>query len=313
MKICLSKIFFMVLTTGLLAAVNTFQLQRVYAQQSSRTISISGLHGRVTVRRDERGIPYIEATNDEDLYFAQGYVTAADRLWQMDVMRRTARGELSEILGAGPNNLALEQDKQHRTLGYALEVNSELAQASTRTRGLLEAYARGVNAYIDSLDPRSMPPEFQILQYKPKPWTAADCLLPVKLFGEALSTTWRIDVMREALASLPADKRAGLMPETSSLDVLVVGKDTKKQNAFLPSGSRDAVSTELLAALAKDQMIASQALEQIGLYAEGLAASNNWVVSGKHTASGKPLLANDPRSEERRVGKECRSRWSPYH
>jgi len=294
MKICLSKILLLVLTTGLLAAANTFQLQPVYAQQSSRTISISGLHGRVTVRRDERGIPYIEATNDEDLYFAQGYVTAADRLWQMDVMRRTARGELSEILGAGPNNLALEQDKQHRTLGYALEVNSELAQASTRTRGLLEAYARGVNAYIDSLDPRSMPPEFQILQYKPKPWTAADCLLPVKLFGEALSTTWRIDVMREALASLPADKRAGLMPETSSLDVLVVGKDTKKQNAFLPSGSRDAVSTELLAALAKDQMIASQALEQIGLYAEGLAASNNWVVSGKHTASGKPLLANDP-------------------
>jgi len=294
MKICLSKILLLVLTTGLLAAVNTFQLQPVYAQQSSPTISISGLHGRVTVRRDERGIPYIEATNDEDLYFAQGYVTAADRLWQMDVMRRTARGELSEILGAGPNNVALEQDKQHRTLGYALEVNSELAQASTKTRGLLEAYARGVNAYIDSLDPRSMPPEFQILQYKPKPWTAADCLLPVKLFGEALSTTWRIDVMREALASLPADKRAGLMPETSPLDVLVVGKDTKKQKAFLPSGSGDAVSTEMLASLAKDQMIASQALQQIGLYAEGLAASNNWVVSGKHTASGKPLLANDP-------------------
>jgi len=139
-----------------------------------------------------------------------------------------------------------------------------------------------------------MPPEFQILQYKPKPWTAADCLLPVKLFGEALSTTWRIDVMREALASLPADKRAGLMTETSPLDVLVVGNDTKKQNALLSSGSGGAVSTELLAALAQDQTIASQALEQIGLYAEGLAASNNWVVSGKHTASGKPLLANDP-------------------
>jgi len=108
MKICLRKMLLLVLTTGLLAAVNAFQLQRVYAQQSSRTISISGLHGRVTVRRDERGIPYIEAANDEDLYLAQGYVTAADRLWQMDVMRRTARGELSEILGAGPNNLALE-------------------------------------------------------------------------------------------------------------------------------------------------------------------------------------------------------------
>src|SRR5260370_31024353 len=138
----------------------------------------------------------------------------------MDLMRRTARGELAEILGAGPNNLALEQDKQHRTLGFAQEVNAELAQASPQTRALLEAYAHGVNAYIDSLDPESMPPEFQILQYKPRPWTAADSLLPVKLFAESLSTTWRLDVMREALSSLPAAKVAGVMPETSPVDVL---------------------------------------------------------------------------------------------
>jgi penicillin amidase len=294
MKIWLRKPLLLVLVIGLFAAGNNLQFSDAYAQQSSRTISLPGLHGRVSVRRDERGIPYIEATNDEDLYFAQGFVTASDRLWQMDVMRRTARGELSEVLGAGPNNLALEQDKQHRTLGYAQEVNAELAQASAQTRSLLDAYARGVNAYIDSLDPKSMPPEFQILQYKPKPWTAADSLLPVKLFAEALSMTWRLDVMREALASLPADKRAGLMPETSPLDVLVVGKDTKKLNALLPGGSDSPVSTGILAGLAKDEAIASQALERIGLYAEGLAASNNWVVSGKHTASGKPLLANDP-------------------
>src|SRR5258707_5262195 len=137
MKITLRKILLLALTIGLYAAVNSFQIPRTAAQQTSRTISISGLHGRVTVRRDERGIPYIEATNDEDLYFAQGYVTAADRLWQMDVMRRTARGELSEILGVGPNNVALEQDKQHRTLGYAQEVNAELVQTSTQARGLL--------------------------------------------------------------------------------------------------------------------------------------------------------------------------------
>src|SRR5258708_524403 len=205
MKIALRKILLLVLTIGLYAAVNSFQIPRTAAQQTSRTIFVPGLHGRVTVRRDERGIPYIEATGDEVLYFAQGYVTANDRLWQMDVMRRTARGELSEVLGVGPNNVALEQDKQHRTLGYALEVNSELVQASTKTRGLLEAYARGVNSYIDSLDPKSLPPEFQILQYKPKPWTAADCLLPVKLFAEALSTTWRLDLVREAVGSLPAD------------------------------------------------------------------------------------------------------------
>src|SRR5258706_8894142 len=153
MKITLRKVLLLALTVSLYVAVNSPRLPRAAAQQTSRTISIAGLHVRITVRRDERGIPYIEATTDEDLYFGQGYATAADRLWQMDVMRRTARGELSEVLGAGPNNVALEQDKQHRTLGYAQEVNAELAQASTQTRALLEAYARGVNSYIDSLDP----------------------------------------------------------------------------------------------------------------------------------------------------------------
>lgn len=294
MKTTPRKLLLLALTVGLYSAVNSFHFPRARAQQTTRTISMTGLHGRITIRRDERGIPYIEATNDEDLYFAQGYVTASDRLWQMDVMRRTARGELSEILGAGPNNAALDQDKQHRTLGYTQEVNAELAQASAQTRVILDAYARGVNAYIDSLDPKSMPPEFQILQYKPKLWTPADCLLPVKLFAEALSTTWRLDVMREALASLPADKLAGLMPETSPLDVLVVGKDMRNLKTSRSSQISLPVSKELLADLAKDQEVASHALERIGLYAEGLAASNNWVVSGKHTASGKPLLANDP-------------------
>lgn len=295
MNITSRKLLFVVLAAALCAAASSPHLPSAAAQQNSRTITMTGLHGRITVRRDERGIPYIEATNDLDLYFGQGYVTAADRLWEMDFMRRAARGQLAEILG----NLALDQDKLHRTLGFAQEVDAEFAQASPQTRSVLEAYARGVNAYIDSLDPKSMPPEFQILQYKPQPWTPADSLLPVKLFAEALSTTWRLDIMREALASLPAEKRAMLMPETSPLDVLVVGKDTRARNdgqVPRPNGIRSfaSPSKELLANLARSAATEAQSLAQIGLYAEGLAASNNWVVSGKHTATGKPLLANDP-------------------
>lgn len=268
--------------------------QEAAVSQQSTSIAIAGLSDRVTVRRDERGIPYIEAKNDEDLYFAQGYVTASDRLWQMDLFRRTERGELAEVLTAGPNNIALEQDKQHRTLGFAQVAEAEVAQASPKSRALLEAYARGVNAYIASLDAKSLPPEFQILQYKPKPWTPADSLLVVKLFYEALSSTWRLDVMREALASLPAEKRAALMPETSPYDVLVVGKDTKKQAALIQHSSSTSITNETILALARDEEIAANALARVGLYAEGLAASNNWVVSGKRTATGKPLLANDP-------------------
>ena len=267
-----------------------------HAQDVSSSIEITGLRDRVTVRRDERGIPYIEARNDEDLYFAQGYITASDRLWQMDLFRRTERGELSEILSAGPNNVALEQDKQHRTLGFAQVAEAEVAQASPKSRAVLEAYARGVNAYIASLDTKTLPPEFLILQYKPKPWTPADSLLVVKLFFESLSSSWRIDIMREAIAGLPAEKRAALTPEISPFDVLVVGKDSKKQAAATAQSTRsiDPVTKEELLALARDEQIADAALARVGLYAEGLAASNNWVVSGKRTVTGKPLLANDP-------------------
>jgi penicillin amidase len=274
---------------------------RVFAEQdkgtqaNTKTIAIAGLRDPVTVRRDERGIPYIEAKNEHDLYFAQGYVTASDRLWQMDLLRRTERGELAEVLGAGPNNAALEQDKQHRTLGFAQEVDAELSQTPPASRALLEAYAQGVNAYIGSLDARSLPPEFQILQYKPKPWTPADSLLITKVFAEGLSSTWRLDMMRAALAGLPVEKRVALMPETSHLDVLVVGKDSKKTNSkATAAASSDSFSRETLLALARDQELANEALARVGLYAEGLAASNNWVVSGKHTVTGKPLLANDP-------------------
>jgi penicillin amidase len=256
-------------------------------------IQINGLKDRVTIRRDERGIPYVEAQNDEDLYFGQGYATAADRLWQMDLFRRTARGELAEILGAGPNNFVLEQDKLHRTYGFAQAAEAEFATTSPRARAVLEAYARGVNAYASSLDPKSMPPEFQILNYSFRPWTPADTFVVVKIFFEALSDTWRLDVMRQALSVLPAEKRADFLPAISPMDVLVVGKDTQSK-AKTAQMKRAAVSPQTLEKLAQNQAVAAAALDRIGFHTDALAASNNWVVSGRRTVSGKPLLANDP-------------------
>jgi len=138
-----------------------------------------------------------------------------------------------------------------------------------------------------------MPPEFQILQYSFRPWTPADTCVVVKVFFEALSDTWRLDVMRQAMSVLPAEKRAELLPEISPIDVLVVGKDTqsKMKSAHVANGP---VSNEALAKLAHNQEIAAAALDRIGFYTDALAASNNWVVSGSHTVTGKPLLANDP-------------------
>ncbi len=290
---------FLLLTFALaltpLRVMQSLALAQQATSPAAASLPLSGLRDQVTIRRDERGIPYISAKNDEDLYFAQGYVTASDRLWQMDLFRRTERGQLAEILTAGPNNIALEQDKQHRTLGFAQVAEAEYAQASAKSRALLDAYSNGVNAYIATLDANNMPPEFKILQYQPKLWTPVDSLLIVKLFFEALSSTWRLDVMREALAGLPAEKRARLMPEFSPLDVVVFGKDTKKPvTAVSRNAKPDVVAGETLQALARHQEIADQALARVGLHAEGLAASNNWVVSGKRTTTGKPLLANDP-------------------
>ena len=261
--------------------------------QTDTTVQISGLRDRVTVRRDERGIPYIEATNDDDLFFAQGYVTASDRLWQMDLYRRTVRGELSEIFGQA----ILGEDKRRRAFGFAQVLDENVAHLPPNLKRMLDAYAKGVNAFIDSA--RTLPPEFAILQYKPQPWRPADSLAVGKLLGEYLSTSWQFDILRASMAALPKDKRDALLLERTPLDVIVVGRDRAPQktvstvNAISQTPTPDA---EIIARV--NEMIESQrrSFELIGVASsfEAMQASNNWVVSGKRTTSGKPLLANDP-------------------
>jgi penicillin amidase len=264
-------------------------------QANSNTLHLAGLRAPVTVRRDDRGIPYIEAANESDLYFAQGYVTASDRLWQMELGRRFARGELAEILGRD----ALEEDRRHRAYGFAQVVEAEIVEASPKDRAQLESYAQGVNALIASLDEKSLPPEFRILQFKPRPWTPSDSLLIIKNFAEALNTSWPTDIIMEAgRASLPADKRDALLLETSPLDVLVVGTDNPGKKAATstarPESFTRTSNLEILSSLAQIEKNMALSFERLGLFAEDRAASNNWVVSGAHTVSGKPLLANDP-------------------
>src|SRR5436190_7776258 len=242
----------------------------------------------VTVRGDGRGIPYIEAKTDDDVYFAQGYVTASDRLWQMDLLRRLARGETAEIFG----EKALEQDKHYRRFGFAQIANESLSSLSPQLRKALDAYARGVNAYIAALDQNSTPPEFTILQYKPRPWTPADTIVIGKILADALSTTWQNDLLRASLKGLSPDKFADLTNQVTPYDVVLFGKDaaTTLSAAAPPDGS----STDALRYAAADMQVRTEALSMVGLYAEDLAASNNWVISGKRTADGKPILANDP-------------------
>jgi len=264
------------------------------AQQTPSTITLAGLHDRVTVRRDERGIPYIEATNNDDLYFAQGYITATDRLWQMDLLRRNVRGELAEIFGEA----GLVEDKRHRTFGFAQVVDETAKHLPPNLNTAMTAYANGVNAFIDSLTDQTTPIEFRILQYKPRHWTPADSLAVGKLLSEYLSKSWELDVMRGAMMSLPKEKRDALLTETSPLDVIIVGSDQRAGSAgILPASSSPTLDLALLDQLNASLESQRESFERLGLNPANLEtfqASNNWVVSGQHTATGKPLLANDP-------------------
>ncbi len=270
---------------------------------SAAMLNVKGLHAPATIRRDERGIPHIEAGDDADLYFAQGYATAQDRLWEMDLLRRRARGELAEIFG----RTVLDEDKLHRTYGFAALADALGTQSPPAARIVLEAYAAGVNAYIESLDAQTLPPEFQLLQYKPRPWRPADSIIIGKFFAEVLSTTWQTDLVRAALADLPPAKRAVLLAEYTPLDVLVVGDDKQANKASNSSGHSKrtapqvahtalsrAAQLALLGAAADMRATTDRSLTRVGLAAPTNEASNNWVVSGRRTASGKPLLANDP-------------------
>ena len=134
-------------------------------------LHLAGLSAPVTVRRDAHGVPHIEAANQDDLFFAQGYVTAQDRLWQMDVLRRNANGDLAEILGSS----LVRHDKMQRV--YQMRVMAEhiyqSGDAADRVR--LDDYARGVNLFIEQHQD-ALPAEFRLLHYRPKPWTGADSL-----------------------------------------------------------------------------------------------------------------------------------------
>ncbi|HQU83243.1 MAG TPA: penicillin acylase family protein [Pyrinomonadaceae bacterium] len=262
-----------------------------YAQTPTQTLKVNGLQQDVTVRKDARSIPYIEAKTEADLYFAQGFMTASDRLWQMDMFRRVARGETAELFG----KVTLEEDKRWRKFGFKQICEESLQNLSPELKSALENYARGVNAYIATLDEKSLPVEFQILQYKPREWQPTDTLIIGKILSEALSETYFEDLMRVSISDLPKDKQTDLLNQVTPFDVVLFGKDSamKKAVSLNFANQRD-FNENLFAEVEKDFQVRKSSLERIGFYAEGLAASNNWVISGKRTKDGKAMLANDP-------------------
>ena len=149
-----------------------YWIARSPVPQLDGSVSVPGISSKVRVVRDEQGVPTIEAATLEDLFFAQGYVTAQDRLWQMDILRRAAAGELSEVIGED----TVKMDREQRILGLRVAAEAAEKNISARDRAYFDAYARGVNAFLESHRDR-LSLEFRLLKYTPRPWTVTDSLL----------------------------------------------------------------------------------------------------------------------------------------
>jgi penicillin amidase len=264
-------------------------------------LRVEGLSAPVTVRRDAHGVPHIEAATQDDLFVAQGYVTAQDRLWQMDAFRRNANGELAEILGPS----LVRHDKMQRNLQFRLTARRIYANLAAADRARLDDYARGVNLFI-AAHADSLPPEFKLLFYRPQPWSGEDSVSIGLMMVETLDTHWYAKLARDHIAAKLNNSKleADLYPVGSWRDRPPTGEVIDwSQPHPAPPAKKDSDDDD------DDRSHASAApgglpffnedshalLALIGLPAcDGCApGSNNWVIDGRHTASGKPLLSND--------------------
>jgi len=234
-----------------------------------------GLQQRAEVLRDTYGVPHIYAQSAYDLFFLQGYVTAQDRLFQMDLYRRAGAGRLAEVLGEP----ALDSDKQFRTFGLARVAAQELALLRDDTRANLLAYADGVNKFLEQhLD--SLPLEFVILGYRAERWSALDSLVVAKLQAYDAANNINQELLRAGLATrFGTGVLATLMPDPSGRSASVDERAWAAVAPYLSAG------TALPGAVALSRVLPG-AGEGIG--------SNCWALAGSRTATGKPILAGDP-------------------
>lgn len=260
MRRLLLVLLVVILTVAAVAGGAGVYLARRPFPQISGAVRVSGLGDPVEVVRDRWGIPHLFARSSRALFLAQGFVHAQDRLWQMELNRRTASGRLAEIFGEA----ALPTDRFLRTIGLRRVAEAHLGAVSPQTKQNLDAYAAGVNAFIAGARGR-LPIEFTLLGFAPEPWTPADSLAYGKLMAWVLGGDWRVEILRQQLLERFGDGALErLLPGYPSDAPVITG------GWYLPG-------------------MGLRSLPGIG--------SNNWVVAGNRAETGSPLLANDPHLE----------------
>jgi penicillin amidase len=250
------------------------------APAALQTLRLPGLRQPVQVRFDDKHVPHVFALNDHDLYYAQGYLTARDRLWQMDFLAHVAGGRLSEIVGPA----RLETDRFFRRMGLPFGARRSLDSAMTDpvTRTVLTSYADGVNAYISTLTPQTLPFEYKLLDYAPEPWAPLKSALILKYMAFDLSGRSDDLRMSNALTRYGPAVIKDLFPNYPVQEEPVVPVGTPLDFQPLPV---PATPPGFLAAMS-GKVPQNEPDPELG--------SNNFAVSGAKSASGFPLLANDP-------------------
>jgi penicillin G amidase len=248
--------------------------------QIPEALDIDGLSTNVEVTYDKNLFPHIFAKNNHDLYFAQGYVTAKDRLWQMEFQTYAAAGRLSEIVG----DKALDYDKTARRKGmvFAAKNTIEAMESEPKIMEAVNAYTQGVNAYINSISQAGLPFEYKLLGYKPEPWTNLKMALLFKSMANDLSFSEKDLQNTNALAVFGRETLDLLFPDMDTPMDPIVNKPNDWD--FQPI-MKDSSNLQQLA-----EIVTNEHVPEPNVY----NGSNNWAVSGTKTKSGNPILSSDP-------------------
>lgn len=249
---------------------------------------LPGLSGTVNVRYDEQGVPHLFATSWLDAIRAQGYVTAKDRLWQMEFQTHAAAGRMAEILGPDLDEkgdgkiLRYDRLQRRQGLGYAAEQSLTAISKDDSMMAFLEAYADGVNTWINQLKPEDYPIEYKLLEYSPEPWVPLKTALLMKYMGQDLASTEYDLPFTNLLRKLGLEEFNRLFPEDANT-APIVPPGTPYPFSAIDIDTPDAYEPPALAAYPP-----ATARPDRGV------GSNNWAVHGSRTASGAPILCNDP-------------------
>ena len=263
-------------------------------------LPLNGLHAPVEVLIDQHGVPAVYARDADDAWFAAGVLHARDRLWQMELYRRVTLGRLSEVLGED----TLPIDKRFLTLGLRDAADAEWQRASPEVRTALERYSAGVNAVMAGMSGRLRPLEFQILRFSPSPWTPVDSLAVGRLLAWRLAENHQAELVRGALASKFGEEAARLLAGRYPADgPAILATSSSPVNTATGGTKVPPLQPPLEPTQEGGTKVPPLQIESRSEWPEGLrwlhpgarrGNSNNWVIAGRKTKSGRPILANDP-------------------